>query len=418
MGSGKTTHIINKMNTAWGEEDYDQIVYIAPNLSEVGGSTKDEFGNVVEYEGRIPADCPELHFKNPISDWRVSKREHAKELLVDGHNIAMTHNLFSLVNHDDLEVVSQRKAILIIDEALNTVEPLDFDGHSKITKTDIKLLLDNQMIKEGYKGKLSWIQPAVDGDFKYQKVKELCDSGHLYIASNQSVFVWQFPPEILDAFSEVFVLTYLFNGSVMSTWFDLHGIDYEFYKPESTPSTQESEVKERIKNLLTIRQTPKANSIGKRSNALSFNWYLNANKATLFNARSCCIDATKNGMRGISANEMLVTCPKDMWKRGKLKGNGYTKATWLASNTRATNKYSDKKAVLYLTNKYPNMAVNQYFKSQGIQINEDLYALSEMLQFIWRGCIRNYEPMVVYIPSSRMRNLLIEWLDCDVSQVA
>jgi hypothetical protein len=40
-----------------------------------------------------------------------------------------------------------------------------------------------------------------------------------------------------------------------------------------------------------------------------------------------------------------------------------------------------------------------------------MFSLSEMIQFIWRGCIRKGEPMKVLILSERMRGLLIKWLN-------
>ena len=44
-------------------------------------------------------------------------------------------------------------------------------------------------------------------------------------------------------------------------------------------------------------------------------------------------------------------------------------------------------------------------------MDEDLFALSEMLQFIWRSAIREGKDIHLYIPSSRMRGLLETWLD-------
>jgi hypothetical protein len=52
-----------------------------------------------------------------------------------------------------------------------------------------------------------------------------------------------------------------------------------------------------------------------------------------------------------------------------------------------------------------------YLQSNGIDVDEDMYALSEMIQFIWRGAIRQGKPMKVLILSERMRNLLIKWLE-------
>lgn len=43
-------------------------------------------------------------------------------------------------------------------------------------------------------------------------------------------------------------------------------------------------------------------------------------------------------------------------------------------------------------------------------ITESNYALSEMLQFIWRSAIRDGKEIWIYIPSIRMRNLLKQWI--------
>ena len=45
-----------------------------------------------------------------------------------------------------------------------------------------------------------------------------------------------------------------------------------------------------------------------------------------------------------------------------------------------------------------------------ISVDEDGFALSEMLQFIWRSAIREGKDIWVYIPSIRMRNLLKQWI--------
>ena len=110
---------------------------------------------------------------------------------------------------------------------------------------------------------------------------------------------------------------------------------------------------------------------------------------------------------------MLVTCPKARWKRGAngAQGQGYTRADWLASNTRATNDYADKTAILYLLNKNIDTDIKRYIENRGGKVDADAYALGEMLQFLWRGCIRKGEPMTVYLPSKRMRRLLMDWLE-------
>ena len=80
-------------------------------------------------------------------------------------------------------------------------------------------------------------------------------------------------------------------------------------------------------------------------------------------------------------------------------------------NSRATNMYSDRYNLAYLVNVYPHPSVVKFFCKKDIEVNSDSYALSEMLQWIWRSRIRNGLPVNIYIPSSRMRNLLEQWLE-------
>ena len=106
-------------------------------------------------------------------------------------------------------------------------------------------------------------------------------------------------------------------------------------------------------------------------------------------------------------------------KQKVMSGAGYTKGvsedmpSFLPLNIRATNKYADYSLCMYTVNLYKNPVEVGYLRYNGIRVNEDDFALSEMIQFIWRGCIRKGEPMKVLILSKRMRNLLENWLNED-----
>lgn len=58
-----------------------------------------------------------------------------------------------------------------------------------------------------------------------------------------------------------------------------------------------------------------------------------------------------------------------------------------------------------------NVSEKLVYKSFGIEINEDIYALSTMLQWMWRSAIRRGEEIWVYVPSRRMRTLLKDWIE-------
>jgi hypothetical protein len=78
---------------------------------------------------------------------------------------------------------------------------------------------------------------------------------------------------------------------------------------------------------------------------------------------------------------------------------------------KATNEYSHVSVMAYLVNRYLNPDINAYFHRHGVEIDQDLFALSECLQYIWRGSIRNGKELHIYLPSYRMRNMVENWLE-------
>lgn len=66
---------------------------------------------------------------------------------------------------------------------------------------------------------------------------------------------------------------------------------------------------------------------------------------------------------------------------------------------------------MYCINKFLQPFVIKYFTSKDVYIDEDKYALSELIQFIYRSAVRNGEDVYCYIPSKRMRTLLIDFIE-------
>ena len=410
MGAGKTTELAANMVRWWNEYKYDQIVYLAPNLSEVGGIAKGENGEPdVEHSGRIREACPQLDFKNPKSNWKGGKADDARDLVRNGSNISATHQLFRNIMPEDLELVSQRKSLLVIDEALAVIE-----RYSGVSDTGLSELISDKKIVPDDKGKLSWHGiKNVSDDYEYREIKELCDSGHLFLTKSNTLVIWEFPSEVLDAFDEVYISTYLFEGSLMHGWLKYN--DYEFsYANQTEPERRQAmEVwdKDRVRGLINIVNVPRANNFEERE--LSQYWWNNSTTKQREKVKRAAESVVRRHLNGAGVNDMLVTCPKARWKQGAngAKGKGYSRAQWLASNTRATNDYADKTAVLYLLNKNIDTDIKRYIEHRGGHVDSDAYALGEMLQFLWRGCIRKGEPMTVYLPSKRMRRLLMDWLE-------
>ena len=123
----------------------------------------------------------------------------------------------------------------------------------------------------------------------------------------------------------------------------------------------------------------------------------------------------KNNILNYFKNKLKSKSKYNAWttfksSKSKLSGEGYTNG-FISINSRATNEYGHKNALAYCANIFLNPILKQFFVDRGINVKEDNYALSELIQWIWRSAIRNNEDIDIYIPSSRMRNLLIEWLN-------
>jgi hypothetical protein len=148
------------------------------------------------------------------------------------------------------------------------------------------------------------------------------------------------------------------------------------------------------------------NNIGDDKFALSSSWY--ENKKHLHKK-------LKNNILNYFQHITKSKSNFNMWTtfktyKPKMAGKGYTKG-FVSCNARATNEFSHKNTLVFTINWFINPIIKEYFYSYGCKLEDDLYALSELIQWIWRSDIRNGNEINLYIPSQRMRNLLIDWLD-------
>ncbi|MBU5462772.1 hypothetical protein KQI64_08765 [Lachnoclostridium sp. MSJ-17] len=131
------------------------------------------------------------------------------------------------------------------------------------------------------------------------------------------------------------------------------------------------------------------------------------------------------------SNDIMWTCYQSTWIdnnededkankktkvfHGILKGKGYSLPECFAPvNCKGTNQYGNRHVLVYACNYYLQPQIKNFFKFNGIEIDEDMYSLNALLQWIWRSAIRNNEPITIYIPSLRMRTLLQKWLNGEI----
>lgn len=400
MGAGKSSALINYINSS---SDRVKFIYITPYLKEVD---------------RIIKSCTSKDFKQPLDDgeFRCSKLRGLKILLKQEKNIATTHALFRYFDQEVIDLIHDRDYVLVLDEVVDVITPyLKDSSKSKkrgITQSDLDDLLRFHATVDKDTDFLKWTDDAYDG--KQNEYKILCDLNSLALYGENSCPLWLFPIKIFKAFQECFVLTYMFKAQAQKYYYDMHGIKYDYMCVKKQDSqyylSNDCVTLSNIdyKRLIHICDKDKLNHIGKKKTDLSKGWYMR-------NKNTPLMDQLKKNTANFFRNICRVNSSQCLWTsfksaRKSLQGKGYTKG-FLSCNTRATNEYSDRHCVAYLLNRYMNPIIKNFFAKHGISVDEDAFALSEMLQFIWRSAIRNGEEIYVYMPSIRMRNLLKQWIE-------
>lgn len=423
MGSGKTTWAINYINSL---PDDKKIIYITPFLSEI--------------KDRVLIECASKNLIEPnADDGNGRKMNHLIDLVQQGKNIASTHALFTDIDNDLINALKANDYILILDETLNIIERFSLYTKTKkmneevcdrLTIQDIKVLIEKGFLKvseDDYA--LTW-EDEEHPLSKYSRIKKMADKGFLYFIE-EKLLVWTFPIEVFrpGIFEEIYILTYKFNYQMQSYYYRFYDLDFEIYhieringKSEIVPTESddyELEWKEKIKSLIQIIDNPKMNRIGDSyydarnmqiKTVLSSGWF-DDNKIIIKNIlKNNVNNFFKHYSLGSRVEERMWTCYKK--HTSLLQNNNLSvKTTWVEENCRATNKYEDRFALAYLINKYDNPYFEKFFYKKKITVDKDKAALADMVQWIWRSRIRKFQSIVLYLPSERMRTLLLKWIN-------
>lgn len=404
MGSGKTSWAIKYMNEAAA---FKKFIYITPFKTEVE---------------RVLSSV-KRDFKQPESNNAgETKLEDIKRLIADGENIVSTHSLFRRIDSEVMNLLEMENYILILDEVMDVIEQV------KISKDDLKMLIQNKVIEVNNKGIVSWEQVDYQQGY-FEKIRNLANSGNLIMYEDESIepiaAYWTFPAETFKCFKEVYILTYMFNGQIQRAYFDLFGFTYNYksvisknqeYKLSSYIPYKD-EIRSHLKNLINIyypspNDKKDMNKIGSKHSYLSVSDLKKKTTQTETKRviRNCAYNFYRNKCN-VPTEEVMWTTFKDF--EYKITPTGL-KNHFVSVNARATNDYQHKSTCIYLANRYTNPVVKNFFNKHQVEVDMDLFALSELLQWLFRSRIRNEKSINVYIPSIRMRTLLEQYLDNEI----
>lgn len=446
MGAGKTSFIIDSIITNLFD-DSKRFICVLPTLDECK-----------RYK-EATNDCITF-FEPDVKKGKGSKLNDFKDLLKQNKNIATTHALIKLIDDEVMEYINRNDYTLIIDEELNVVEQ-----YKDISQKDLATLYKSEYLKVNENGFLWWNDTDSEDAFRYDDVKRLCNLNCLMqYYDKKDILIWNFPTTFFNLFKKCYICTYNWNGSMQKSYFDLHNIKYSHQTLLDGSLTEynrdyEYQIKTKLKNLINIYEG-NLNKIGepitirRPSRPLSSTWFKKSNKEyeadkkekdniekyakesknknyksqdNYIKAKRKCdnnnfgtlSNNTYNFFRNIvnaKSNNIMWTCFNDYADaiRKTPFGNKKKGSNFVPCNCKGTNDFKDRYNLAYLIDFNISPVLLNFFKSNNVSLNEDLYSLNAMLQWIWRSAIREMKPINIYIPSQRMRTLLIKWLNNEI----
>lgn len=398
MGSGKTS-VMQKLLLD-GCDYGERHLIVVPLLTEID-RWKDRLENVL---GAKPC-APEYKKKN-------GKLDDLKQLLRHGHHlIIITHALFDRVDDEVAQLIKEKEYSLIIDEVPIPVRRIE------MKKCDLFAYIKAGIIQiDSESGQATWNDEFDAMSTSFAEVKDLCKTGKVFFNDNTKALYRINPYELYFSAKRTFILTYMFEAQIIYYYLMQQGATYKKYSVRYDEELKEytlidyNDMWNKGKDwsaLIKICKNKRMNEIGENRYALGHNWFEN-------NAKK--IPVLKKNVHNFNQNICKAKASDVLWTtfsdfREKVEVNGCKKG-FLSLNAKATNDFSDRTAVSYIVNRFVSPEIKNYFNIESqFKFNEDAYALSEMLQFIWRSAIRTGKPINLYIPSARMRGLLEKWIE-------
>ncbi|MCZ0964319.1 hypothetical protein [Paracoccus benzoatiresistens] len=296
---------------------------------------------------------------------------------------------------------------LVLDEELAVVERFD-----DAKRGDLRVMVDSGLAEVSEP--LFRVKVTRPVEFyrnsSHQNIAEAAQEGYLFTAKNTSQYnfmVTMVPVELFKSFRSVLILTYMFEGSVLDLYLQLHSLKWEYVDLPLHKTSKE--VVGQLRSLITFKTIRSLEGLSRFT--LSHTWYAGARQEQLLRVGA----AVASVRRQEGPERLLLTLPKEYALRGR-KSVCRTKdapamAQWLWAGMRATNEHAHKDVVLHLYNRFPNENVRVYFEQHGLKLDKDRFALAEMIQFVFRSAVRNGKAISLYVGSTRMRRLFEQWLD-------
>jgi len=394
MGSGKTTFAFNMFNDQTGLNALKRYIYATPRSKEVERALD-------SVEGRTFEQPEQKHSEG-------TKKAHFMKQVKEGRDIATTHQLLERLTVEDIAEIEKQGYTLVLDEAPQVYEQV------ALCDCDLEMLEGfNHISVDKETNRVEWINAEYPKTGAFNDLRELLERPGICYADKQgdNTLVFTMDPSFWEAFSDVYLMMYLYDGQFVKSYFELYGIEVTKYAVANGVLVDYDVTKEGRESHYALMKFRKHKTfVGEGRNDLSTG-YLKDSKRFTDEAIKSIKDEMYNFSRTTKVDDIIWTCHSEF--EDVLQGKGY-KNGYIPYTERATNAYKDCTTLMYIGNRFANPNDTKFFTRRGIEFNYDLFAVSEALQWIYRGAIRDGKEVRILMPSSRMRDLIKKWASYEI----
>lgn len=406
MGSGKTSSAISYMN----EHPEKRYLYITPFIDETE---------------RVVKACDSLRFVAPsdkIPEYQHRKRNHLRALVNQHRNVSLTHALFLMIDDVTAKAITDNGYTIIIDEVIDVFEKISE------SEQDINMLVNSGYLQRfGGDDECEYYKPSEAADtydgifnkfFEHAQYGQIVRTAGWMDGKKVKYGFWQVNRKLFTLSDEIFILTYMFDGMPMKGFLDSNKLPYDYIGTRKCEDgvyrfCRHGELPEylgHVREMVHVCDKDSINKIGAESTALSSSW----TKRGLSDGRVAMLGRhihtyfRRHIPAEIGSCQQLWCTYKEAEQEVRSRKPG---GQFLVFNSKAVNCYGDRAALAYCVNIYADPNMLNYLKHIGVSFNEEKYAVAQMVQWIWRSRIRNGREIWIYIPSRRMRELFIRWME-------
>lgn len=441
-GSGKTTAITSFLR----DTELDHVLFVTPFLSEAEKELPNNKLKGMGYKHPEGGMGGKVHNLSELIQWGDTSTGNRL------HRITCTHSAFTRLRPESYHQLANYT--VIIDETLDVIAPIE--GVHEYTD---HLLLGHGAVDNSKRYRFNddeWFSTLKSAEVeKYNKtgkgtkdmMYELCQMGvqnQLYRYSTGNWFR-MLPPELLTKAKRVIIMTHGFENSFMHCWMKINGISNSYIDTEKLGLLSELSLIAQLRKNITFITAPRKfteMSEGRGREILSKSHWDKLNDNNQIPDLCKSLDSLIKEKMKASKENIFWTAPKDCKStiekhsqrlRGKIKlkskfevedsdfidseeidtQESLIHSTWLPCNIKARNDFKHITNCLYAFSLNPPPDVlNLLASTSGLDSTKivDTFKLNNLLQFIYRGSIRDNKPMNLCIIPGHTKNLLLDYL--------